>query len=127
MKHLMIAIVLSACTERAPEDPTPPRVEERSEPIAIRRGGREVRVRCALTCEGARDELGRQQRACVGDPTSTPHHVSDRAAMIALGCCSEAEGAYAEACGMEGLEACASRWSAECASGRLQPRGDGAE
>ncbi|AKF08036.1 hypothetical protein [Sandaracinus amylolyticus] len=134
MKRVMMAmIVLTACSERAPQPVTTERRDEPTEPIATRRGGREVRVRCALECEGARDELGRQHRACIDDPTSTPHHVSDRAAMIALGCCSEVEGIYAEACGVESIEACVSRWSAECASGRLQspeklqPRGGAAE
>ena len=71
--------------------------------------------------ERARAELDAQQRACVVDPTSTPHLVSARGAMISLGCCTEAESAYREACGVEALESCVSRWSAECASGRLAP------
>lgn len=121
--QIVLALALAACTSR-PDAPAPVvtrRDDEPSEPISIRRGTRELRLRCALTCDAARAELARQQRACASDPTSTPHAVSDAPPMIALGCCTEAEGAYREACGVEGLESCVSRWSAECASGRLTP------
>lgn len=122
----LAALALIACTSGpAPETrrADPPRRDEPAlaDPIALRRGSRELLVRCALSCDGATSELSRQQRACALDPTSTPHALADTRAMIALGCCTEAEGAYREACGVEGLESCVSRWSAECASGRLVP------
>lgn len=117
-------LVFSACTCGAPPvapPSSPPRTDEPAlaEPISIRRGARELRVRCALACDSVRAELALHQRACASDPASTPHHVSDEPAMIALGCCTESESAYRDACGIEGLESCVSRWSAECASGRL--------
>lgn len=88
------------------------------DPIRIRVGAREVQVQCAFGCEDARREMSAQQRQCVSDPMSTPRHVSDHAAWIALGCCTEAARIYRQACGVETLEACASRWIAECESGR---------
>ena len=40
--------------------------------------------------------------------------------MIQLGCCTEAQGAYAEACGDEGsLGACLDRWARHCERGDL--------
>lgn len=88
------------------------------DPIRIRVGAREVQVQCAFGCEDARREMSAQQRQCVNDPMSTPRHVTDHASWIALGCCTEAARIYREACGLETLEACASRWIAECESGR---------
>lgn len=119
----IVAMLACACTSAPSREADPPRRDEPAlaEPVSIRRGGRELLVRCALSCDGARAELTRQQRACVSDPSSTPHAITDAPAMIALGCCTEAEGAYRDACGIEGLEPCVSRWSAECASGRLAP------
>lgn len=124
--HSALALAISACTCDAAPEPLPhdpPRRDEPAlaEPISIRRGARELLVRCALSCEGARGELERQRASCASDPTSTPHQVSDAPAIVALGCCTEAEAAYREACGVEGIESCVSRWSAECASGTLAP------
>jgi hypothetical protein len=101
--------------------PRPTRDLATDEPITVRAGGREVRVRCALACDGARAELTRQRDQCVADPTSTPHHVVAAVPLVALGCCTEAEHVYRQACGLEALEPCASRWLAECESGTLAP------
>jgi len=122
---LIAAVVLAACTappeggtpagpERAPRDD-----RELGDPIVVRMGGRELRVRCALACDRAREQLTGLRDGCVSDPTSTPHHLDTAPAMIALACCTEAAAAYERACGDAALAACVSRWSAECDAGRV--------
>jgi len=88
-----------------------------NEPIAVEVVGREMRVRCELSCEPLREELSRLERGCAGDPLSGPHLVSVGGASLAgLGCCTAAEAAYREACGLDGeLSACGSAWLAHCA------------
>ncbi|GAB4214131.1 MAG: hypothetical protein OHK0013_38610 [Sandaracinaceae bacterium] len=90
------------------------------EPVRLQRGRRVVEVHCELACGPAQVELSRLQRGCVRDPSSNVHHVSERPAMIHLGCCAEAEGLFTEACGAEGtMSACVSRWAALCQHGTL--------
>ena len=116
---------LGACSsgespEAEPARPAPPRGPASAEPISVRMGGRQVPVRCALGCEDATRELTRLAQGCELDPLSTPHHVSDRPALIHLACCEEAMSAYRQGCGVEAIEACVSRWSAGCSSGARQ-------
>jgi hypothetical protein len=90
------------------------------EPVRLQRGQRLVDVHCELACGPAQVELSRLQRGCVRDPSSNVHHVSERPAMVHLGCCAEAEGLFTEACGAEGaMGACVSRWAALCQQGTL--------
>lgn len=90
------------------------------EPITVRRGQRTVDVRCERSCGPAQVELSRLQRSCVRDPSSNVHHVSERPAMIALGCCTEARSVVAEACGDEGsMGGCLDRWARHCERGEL--------
>jgi hypothetical protein len=90
------------------------------EPVRLRRGHRLVEVHCELACGPAQLELSRLQRGCVRDPASNVHHVSERPAMVHLGCCAEAEGLFTEACGAEAaMGACVSRWAALCQQGTL--------
>jgi hypothetical protein len=97
------------------------------DPIVVEVGARRVPVRCATGCDGARAELGALRERCIDDPTSTPHHVvAAGASLVALGCCTDAMTAYRQACGIEALEACSSRWIAECESGRIAPTGTAA-
>lgn len=104
--------------EAREEEPRPaPRGPASAEPVSVRMGGRHVPVRCALSCEDASRELTRLSQGCELDPLSTPHHVSDRPALIHLACCEEAMSAYRQGCGVEAIEACVSRWGARCSSG----------
>jgi len=114
--------LLGACADDRHEAPAPRDDRALSEPISVRMGTRDVRVRCALSCERARDQLTLLRDRCVADPTSTPHHLDPSEALIALGCCTEAATAYERACGDEVTTSCRSRWSAECDSGRIGPR-----
>ncbi|MDQ3035143.1 MAG: hypothetical protein M3Y87_22240 [Myxococcota bacterium] len=118
--------ILHAAIGCSDEPPVPASAERTTglatpEPIVVRAGGRDVRVRCALSCDDARAELARLRDDCVADPTSTPHHVVARGPLVALGCCTESEHVYARACGVETIAGCAARWLAECDSGRLPP------
>ena len=105
--------------ELGPAAPTPREQAALSEPITVRMGTRDVQVRCASGCEGARAQLTELRDGCVADPTSTPHHLDPAPALIALGCCTEAATAYQRACEDATTGPCASRWSAECDSGRI--------
>lgn len=111
--------LLAGCGRERADAPAPRDPRALSEPIAVRMGTRDVRVRCALTCERARGQLTRLRDGCVADPTSTPHHLDPSRALIALGCCTEAATAYQRACDDGASGACVSRWSAECESGRI--------
>ncbi len=113
---------LVACEHRerpgAPVDQEPRAASP--EPVSIRRGQRLLEVRCERSCGPAQVELSRLQRGCVSDPTSNVHHVSERPAMIQLGCCAESQSVFAEACGDEGtLGACLDRWARHCERGEL--------
>ena len=90
-----------------------------NEPVAVRLNGREVRVRCEVSCEPLGAELGRLLDGCRTDPLSAPHLLSAGGASLAgLGCCTEAEAAYRAACGFDGeLSRCGSEWAARCARG----------
>jgi len=89
----------------------------------VQRGQRWVEVRCELSCGPAQVELSRLQRDCVRDPSSNVHHVSERPAMIELGCCAEAWSVFIEGCGGEGsMGACVERWSRFCERGTLLER-----
>lgn len=101
-------------SDRAPRDQA-----ALSEPITVRMGTRDVRVRCAFGCERAREQLTELRDGCVADPISTPHHLDPSRALIALGCCTEAATAYQRACDDATTGPCVSRWSAECDSGRI--------
>ena len=90
------------------------------EPLTVRRGQRTIDVRCERSCGPAQVELSRLQRSCVRDPSSNVHHVTERPAMIELGCCSEARSVVAEACGDEGsMAGCLDRWVRHCERGEL--------
>jgi hypothetical protein len=90
------------------------------ETVAVSRGMRTLEVRCERSCGPTQVELSRLQRSCVRDPNSTVHHLSERPPMIQLGCCSEARGAVAEACGAEAsMGACLDRWASHCERGEL--------
>ena len=94
------------------------------DPIAVRMGEREVRVRCAMERAALEDELSGLHAVCVHDPTSTPHHVSVDRSMISLGCCTQTRAAYERACGLEGAAGPrVSAWGARCESGRLESGG----
>lgn len=113
--------VATSAFEAAPHA-TDQLADDRADDVTLRLGAREVRVRCALSCEDARAEHTRLRDACAADPTSTPHAVTaGDTSLVALGCCTEAATAYQRACGTEAIAACASRWLAECESGRLAP------
>jgi hypothetical protein len=118
----VVAVAMLGCghAERSP-DAGPQRVDgPPQDPIAVRVGEREVRVRCGFACGEVGAELARLHAGCVRDPMSTPHHVTDRPELVAFGCCTVARTAYEAACGIEGsVERCASEWGARCDSGRL--------
>jgi hypothetical protein len=116
------ALACLGCQHREREEPHADQREgpASTEPIAVQRGMRALAVRCERSCGPAQVELSRLQRSCVRDPTSTVHHLSEREAMIQLGCCSEARGAVVEACGEEGsMAACFDRWERHCERGEL--------
>ena len=122
---------MSACEHREIEPAHADQVPgtQTPEPVAVRRGQRVVSVRCERACGPAQVELSRMQRDCVRDPSSNVHHVSERPAMIELGCCAEAQSVFAEACGEEGsMGGCLARWSRFCERGTLleldEPRGE---
>lgn len=124
LASLASSAALSGCEHREVEAPRSPPGQARGlaspENVRVRRGQREVEVRCELACGPAQVELSRLQRGCVRDPSSNVHHVSERPAMIHLGCCAEAEGVFTEACGAEAsMEGCVSRWAALCQQGTL--------
>ncbi len=115
-----VAVLALGCTCDRPAAPTPPSTlvgAASADPVAVRMGGRTVRVRCAVGCDAASAELTRLAFDCELDPLSTPHHVGESRALVRLGCCAESESAYRQACGEEGVEACVSRWAAECHHG----------
>ena len=116
--------ILGSCSDERETEPGPGERTAReqaalSEPITVRMGTRDVQVRCASGCEGARAQLTELRDGCVADPTSTPHHLDPAPALIALGCCTEAAAAYQRACEDATTGPCVSRWSAECDSGRI--------
>lgn len=125
----LVALASACGPERVREVPSgPARAESAraSEAIAVRLGEREVRVHCALACEPARAELERLRKACTRDPLATPRRILVQGSPLTeLGCCTESEHAYREACGVEALSACVSRWSAECWAASLA-RGESA-
>ena len=117
-----LALGCVGCQHREREDPHPDQLPGPAslEPVSVQRGMRVLEVRCERSCGPAQVELSRLQRSCVRDPTSTVHHLTEREAMIQLGCCSEARGAVAEACGDEGsMGACLDRWERHCERGEL--------
>lgn len=123
-RTLALACLLFGCTREAPVAPLasdqPSPAFATSESLRVQRGMRDMDVHCALECGNAQVELSRLQRDCVRDPQSTVHHVTDRAPMIALGCCTEAASVFSEACGDEGLlGACIRRWASHCERGEL--------
>jgi hypothetical protein len=117
---IVVLVSIAAGCGRAPEETRAPRRAEPSAPISVHAGAREVLVRCAEACDRARDELAALYRGCVADPTSSPHLVAT-GAFVGVGCCEEARTSYGDACGVEGLEACASRWLAECGAEARTP------
>lgn len=118
-------LVLTVACGMDPDSPPPrdrtARGPATAEPIVVRAGARDVPMRCALACDEARTELTRLRDACVTDPTSTPHAVVAQGSLVALGCCTESEHVYAQACGTESIAPCTARWLAECESGTLAP------
>ena len=112
--------ILFGCSREEPAIVLPEPAFATVEPVRIQRGMRAVDVHCALECGNAQVELSRLQRDCVRDPQSTVHHVTERAPMIALGCCTEAASVFTEACGDEStLGACIRRWSSHCERGEM--------
>jgi hypothetical protein len=106
--------------EAAPAPPGQAPGRATAESVRVQRGQRMIEVRCELACGAAQVELSRLQRGCVRDPSSNVHHISERPAMIHLGCCAEAEGVFTEACGAEGtMRGCVSRWASLCQGGTL--------
>lgn len=98
----------------------------RTEPIATRMGGREVRVHCGVECPEITGELSSLHEDCIADPLSTPHHVSTQSELVSLGCCTVARTAYEQACGIEGAISCVSAWGAHCDSGDVSEHRHGA-
>lgn len=94
-----------------------PRSGPPPEAISVRIGGREVRVRCGVSCGEVTSELSRLDDGCMHDPMSTPHHVVAEGSLLSLGCCTEARAAYEQACGIEAVLGCVSAWGARCESG----------
>ena len=119
-RTLALACLLLGCTRTEPAAALPEPAFATAESLRIQRGMRAIDVLCALECGNAQVELSRLQRDCVRDPQSTVHHVTDRAPMIAIGCCTEAASVFTEACGDEStLGACIRRWSSHCERGEL--------
>lgn len=121
-------LVLSGCEREAPPTTPAPLPADQlasaatSEPLLVERGERRVAVSCQRSCERTELELGRLLERCVVDPRSTPHHVSSSAALVALGCCLEAESVVREACGDEGsFGPCLAGWAGRCERGELAP------
>lgn len=123
----MLGCALPACDRRERDEPHADQnvLATSTEPATVRRGQRTVRVRCERRCGPAQVELSRLQRECVRDPSSTVHHITERAAMIQLGCCTEAASVYTEACERDSAApepataACVTRWTRHCEQGEL--------
>lgn len=115
------AVALTSCGPDAParREPAPTVGPADNEPIVVDVHGRAAEVHCEVACEPLESELGRLFDRCRADPLRVPHLVGVGGAPLAvIGCCTETEAAYREACGFDGpLSACGSAWAARCASG----------
>ncbi len=118
LTYLTVLAVACGGPDAEPDAGSSRRVDgPRQEPIAVRIGGREVRVQCGVECAELTGELSRLHGGCMHDPMSTPHLVAESGALVSLGCCTQARTAYEQACGLEGQGRCESAWGARCESG----------